>query len=301
VTLPRIVFGLTSLLISICLLSGSASGQELECGVTVNYEAVSTTHKDLLSNFADDVRNYLNNYPWGQDPDISVSCAMSIFVQSVIGENRYSAQVAIVSQREHDGSQRVSPMVRLKDDAWEFTYVQNRPLNHNPSEYNDLTSFLDFYAYLILGYDYDSYEALSGTGWFQRAADVANLARSSGQKGWQNTTSSFSRTQLIDELLSPGIAPLRKAGYTYHFSGLDSLMDSPRVAYAKVVESLESIGAMRAKVDPRSIALRAFFDAKFQEVAELFATYPDASIYTRLGQIDPTHISTYEEYRKKRE
>jgi len=275
----------------------ATEAQQLKCGVSVNYDAVSTTNKDLLSNFGADIQYYLNNYPWGPDSDIKVSCNMSIFIQSVIGENRYSAQAIIVSQRERLGSEKNTAMVRLKDDQWEFTYVQNRPLNHNPSDFNDLTSFLDFYAFLMLGYDYDSYEPLGGTQWFQKAADVANLGRSSGQRGWQGSTGSYSRTQLMDDILKPSLTPVRQAGYTYHFAGLDSLMMNPSGAYQQILSALESIGEARKKSDPRNLAMLVFFDAKHLEIAELFANYPDPAIYKKLGQIDPMHISTYEGFK----
>jgi hypothetical protein len=295
-TLPLHAF-LKYVVIALLSLSSVARAQQLECGVNVNYESVSTTHKDLLANFGADIQYYLNNYPWGPDSDIKVSCNMSIFIQSVIGENRYSAQVAIVSQRERLGSEKNTAMVRLKDDQWEFTYVQNRPLNHNPSDFNDLTSFLDFYAFLILGYDYDSYEPLGGTDWFRKASDVANLGRSRGQQGWQGSTGTYSRTQLIDDILNPTLTPVRLAGYEYHFAGLDSLMLNPNQAYERILKALEGIGEARKKSDPRNLAMRVFFDAKHLEIAELFQNYPDPGIYRKLGQIDPMHISTYEGFK----
>jgi Domain of unknown function (DUF4835) len=275
----------------------ASPAQQLVCGVSVNYESVSTTHKDLLADFGSDIQYYLNNYPWGPDSDIKVNCNLSIFIQSVIGENRYSAQAVIVSQRERLGSQKNTPMVRLKDDQWEFTYVQNRPLNHSQSDFNDLTSFLDFYAFLILGYDYDSYEPLGGTQWFQEAADVASLGRSSGQRGWQGSTGSYSRTQLIDDILKPSLTPVREAGYVYHFAGLDSLALNPKVAYERILGALERIGEARKSSDPRNLAMLVFFDAKHLEIAELFENYPDPAIYKKLGQIDPMHISTYEGFK----
>ena len=281
----------------ILILSPTSRAQQLECGVSVNYESVSTTHKDLLANFGTDIQSYLNNYPWGPDSDIKVKCNMSIFIQSVIGENRYSAQVIIVSQRERLGSKENTAMVRLKDDQWEFSYVQNRPLNHNPSDFNELTSFLDFYAFLILGYDYDSYEPLGGTDWFRKASDVANLGRSRGQQGWQGSTGTYSRTQLIDDILNPTLAPVRHAGYEYHFAGLDSLVLNPAQAQKRILMALERIGEARKKSDPRNLAMRVFFDAKHLEIAELFKDYPDPTIYKKLGQIDPMHISTYEGFK----
>jgi hypothetical protein len=291
-----LVFGLA------VLAACTADAQVLEGSISVNYESVSTTNKDLLANFESDLQNYFSGYQWGPDSDIRVSFSISVFVKSVIGDNRYSAQAAIVSQREQlIKSELNTPMLRVMDESWDFTYVQGRPLNHNPSVFNDLTSFLDFYAYTILGYDYDSYEPLGGTTWFQKAADMSNLGRSSGQKGWQSATGSYSRTQLIDELLNQQFTPVRLASHKYHFAGLDSLQISPSKAYHRIIEALEGIGSVRKKVDPRNLVIKAFFDAKHQEIAEILQGYDDPSFYMKMNVIDPTHTATYEEYRKRRE
>jgi hypothetical protein len=274
--------------------------QQVDCSVQVNFEAVATTNKELLNNFAADLTDYLNNYKWGTDNlDQKVRCTLNIFIQSVAGENQYQAQAFVGSQRPIYGTRKNSAVIRLLDETWNFTYVRGRPINHTPYAFNDLTSFLDFYMYIVLGYDYDTYEPLSGTPFFQKAAEVANLGRSTGQKDWQLTTGAFSRIQLIDEILDPKFEPVRKASYAYHFSGLDSVASNPSQAYSNIVNALDLIGKTRKLVDPRNIFIKSFFDAKHLEIADLFLNYGDPSIYAKLSALDPPHLQTYEAYRAK--
>jgi Domain of unknown function (DUF4835) len=272
--------------------------QEVDCTVQVNTDAVPTTNKDLLNTFAADVRTYLSNYNWGGgDASEKVKCTLNIFVQSVIGENRYSAQVFIGSQRPRFNTNQSTAVVRIFDELWEFTYIKDRPINHNAYSFSDLASFLDFYMYVIMGYDYDTYDWLSGTPLFQKAADIARMGQSSSQKGWQVSTTSYSRSQLIDEILNAKFAPVRGAYWTYHFAGLDSLSTAPARAYQNIIGALESIDRVRKGSDPRNLIIKTFFEAKSLELAEIFKDYPDPSIYVRLSQIDPSHQKTYEEYR----
>jgi len=42
-----------------------------------------------------------------------------------------------------------------------------------------------------------------------------------------------------------------------------------------------------------------FFDSKHSEIADVLLDYPDRSIYDRLGSIDPSHRTVYDEYRMK--
>ncbi len=275
-------------------------GQEVDCTIRVNYEGVAATGKELLVDFGGDVRQYVNNYRWGpENLDQKIKCTMDIFIQSISGDDRYTAQVFIGSKRPIYGTEKSSAVVRLLDDSWEFTYIRGRPINHNPYTFNDLASFLDFYVYLVLGFDYDTYESLGGTPFFQKASETASLGRSSGQKGWQLTGGSFSRMQLIDEILNPKFEAVRKASYTYHFAGLDSLAINPRRGPANVMDALEAIGRTRKQVDPRTILIKVFFEAKHLEIADIFSNYPDRSVYQKLALIDPAHIQTYEEYRTR--
>jgi hypothetical protein len=266
----------------------------------VNYESVGTTQKDLLQDFESDVRNYINNYKWGsQDLDEKIRCTMNIFIKSATGENRYMAQIFIGSQRPVFGTNRSSAVVRLFDETWEFTYIKTRPLNHNQFQFDDLTSLLDFYVQLVIGEDFDTYEPSGGTAYLRTASDIANLGRSNGAKGWDVKAGSFSRLQLIDEILNPKYELARWASFAYHFTGLDSLEVTPSRAYANILFSLETIAKVRKQVDPRNLFLKSFFEAKYLEIAEIFQNYPDRSIYDRLSKIDPTHSTAYDEAKAK--
>ncbi len=292
-----ILISLTALMF---FVSAQLSAQRVDCTVNVNYEAVSTTNKDQLRDLASDIREYVNNYQWGAEniPD-KVKCTLDIFVQRVQGDNKYLAQVFVGSQRPIYGSKKSSVVLRLMDDSWQFTYIKGRPINHNAYSYNDLTSFLDFYMYLVVGYDSDTFEKLSGTPMFQKAADIANFGRSSGDPGWQQTTSGYSRLQLINELLSPAYEHVRAASWRYHFTGLDSLAFAPEKAYNNIIQAIEIIGKIKRLSDPRNQVIKAFFDTKYMELADLFVKNPDKSVYNTLANIDPAHLKTYEEYSQK--
>ncbi|MFN0157894.1 MAG: DUF4835 family protein [Bacteroidota bacterium] len=283
------------------MLSPPVTAQRVDCTVQVNYEAVSTTHKDLLVDFEHDIRNYINNYEWGtNDPGEKIKCTISIFIQNAPAENKYTAQVFIGSQRPIFGTERNSAVVRLFDESWEFMYFKSRPINHSEYSFNDLTSFLDFYIFLIIGYDFDTYEPRGGTPYFQKAADIANLGQTSSAKGWEQKSSSFSRLQLINEIIGPKLAPIRNAMHTYHFAGLDSMAIQPARGQANVLRALTMIERARKQIDPRNLFVKTFFEAKNLEIADVFSTFPDPEIYARLSQIDPVHQATYEEYRNKK-
>jgi Domain of unknown function (DUF4835) len=301
----RLSMKLTSPVISLLFIGlvapASTRSQEVECTVHVNYEAVASTYQDLLQDFRSDISTYINGYRWGPDQlDEKIQCTVDIFISGSTGDNRYSAQAFIGSKRKILGSGQSSAVVRVFDESWEFTYVQNRPIVHNFYGFNDLASFLDFYVLLVIGYDYDTYDNLLGTPFFQKAADVANLGRNSGKRGWQeNSSGTYNRVRLIDEILNAKFAPVRTASYTYHFAGLDSLQLNPQRGYGNMLRAIESIGKVRRQADPRNQIIKVFFDTKYLEIAEQFLNYPDRAVYITFARIDPGHQTTYEEYMQR--
>ena len=287
-------------LLCILLFPSPGIAQQIDVTVLVNYEAIPTTNKDLLRDFASDVKTYISNYNWGPgSPSDKVKCTINIFIQSVVGDNKYSAQVFIGSQREIYKSAQSTAVVRLFDNLWQFTYVKTKPLNHNLNSYDDLTSFLDFYMYLVMGYDYDTFEKLSGAPLFQKAADVASQGRSTGDQGWQPATSGYSRIQLIEELMSAVYQPVREASWYYHFAGLDSLSINRERGWQNMLTGIQKIAEAKKNADPRNVVIKTFFEAKAKELADVFVDYPDPSVYSLFAAVDPNHQQAYDEARAK--
>ena len=279
-----------------------APAQILEVTLKINTEAISVNYRENIRDFQQDLDNYLRNYDYG-DPNNKerIPVTLEIFMQSGTEDGKYTAQVFVGASRPvfPPGSSNTAT-VRILDELWEFTYQRGRALDHTMYSFNDLTSFLDFYMLFILGFDYDTYDKLGGTPYFTKAADVATLGESSGQKSWTPTMGGFTRTRFAREMLSPQFEPLRRASWKYHFTGLDSLAFNRPRAQQNILEALEEIGASRKSVDPQNLAIKAFFDTKYLEIAQIFLDYPDRNVYGRLTRIDPNHQKTYEEYAAKR-
>jgi hypothetical protein len=277
--------------------------QELNCDVTVNIEQVPSASRDYLKNFEADIEQYLNNFRWTTE-DLGgekIHCSMNIFFLPGAGENRYTAQVFIGSRRPvYKGVQKTDKetiILRVLDEKWEFEYLPNKPLYHDDFQFDPMADFLDFYANLILGFDFESYTELSGTPYFQKALNICGQAAGSPYASeWQSASVNYSRFSLADELISPKYQSYRLAFYMYHFEGIDLLETESITGLTAMLSAVESIAEIRQKQNPRSILLKTFFDTKYQELAEQFLKYPDRAVYKRLTAADPNHQTTYEEY-----
>jgi hypothetical protein len=280
--------------------------QELNCRVTINVESIQSAQRDYLRNFAQDIERYLNNNRFtNEDLDGErISCNMEIFFKSGTSDSRYQAQVVIASQRPvYVGdivSDRTTPVLRILDNNWEFTYLPNQQMNHDEMIFEPLTSFLDFYAYIIIGYDLETYIPMSGNSCFQKAINTVRLAANAASSGdWKQTTASYSKFGITDELTNMKYDSFRDAFNNYFFDGVDLLATEQKLAQDNILNALESINTVRNRQNRTSVIVKQFFDAKYREIAEIFLTYPDRSIYDKLSNFDEEHRSTYQETKAK--
>lgn len=288
----------------------AATAQELDCEVRINTEQLTSDAVDNLSDFVAQVKQYMTSTRWTKDDfeGDRIKCTFDIFLRGSPSSGRYVAQVFVGSQRKiwdlrtKKPTEQSTATVRIFDDSWEFSYTRGIPLVRNEYRFDPLASFLDFYVYLILGFDYDSYESMGGTPHLQKALNILNLSRSAGSpRGWEFPGSgTFSRTRFIDELNSEKFADFREAIHTYHAEGLDRLSKDRSAALAKVYEAIESIGKVKKRINQQSVVIKTFFDTKYLELCELFLNHPDETIYQKLSFIDPSHQKSYDEYRQKR-
>lgn len=182
------------------------------------------------------------------------------------------------------------------DNLWKFKYEPNQALYFNPTIFDPLTSFLDYYAYIILGFDADSYEPLSGSTYFQKAYDIAILGTTTKySEGYQLSSTSYNKRGLVENLLNAQYQTFRHDFYNYHYNGLDIFAKKPDKAVSNMANLIKNLFDIKDKIDRRSPLLKVFFDSKYNEIIEYMKKYPDQSIFEKLKSIDPAHVTKYNE------
>jgi hypothetical protein len=287
-------------LLIILLLSASSLiySQELNCKVLVNFESLPVANRELLVNFGGVIEDYLNKTRFTTDSweGDKIDCTFNIFITSASSEVSYSAQAVIISQRPVYNSTKNSSMILINDNSWSFIYEKNQPIYPDFSTFDALRSFLDFYAYVIIGYDLDSYSKLGGSQIFAKAFDIVNLGASDRSAlGWEKSSNSYSRRGFVEDLLNEKYRPFREAFFEYHYNGIDLYSQNKKAAHDKIVNLINILESMRTKSDLNSVLVKTFFDAKSGEIIDYLKDYADKNIFKILKKIDPPHISKYDE------
>lgn len=298
------------LTIIVSLMCGaSLSAQMIEADVSVNAELLSPDMQDDLAGFAGEVERYLEDTPWwrGEWVGSPVRISIDIFFNGARDNGAMTAQLVVVSQRDLYKSKEVSPVMRIFDDQWDFSYGRSQVLRRNTASYDPITSLLDFYVYIALGFDLDTYGYLGGSEMFEEAASIARrgeLETSSGRaRGWARDETGgggYSRYNLVNELSNSRFFPIRRWMLDYHYNGLDRLSEYPDRALDSIRSYIDDLVVVKNDIVSGSTLIRMINDAKHREFADLFRGTTDGSIWAKLLFLDPTHQSVYEEARDGR-
>jgi hypothetical protein len=271
--------------------------QELNCEVVVNYEGLPMNNRDLLRDFSSVIKDYMNitrftNLTWEGD---KIDCTLNIFFISASGDVSYSAQVVVVSQRPVYQSTKNSPILTINDALWSFNYEVGQSMYPDFDSFDPLTSLLDFYALIIIGFDMDTWEEYGGSPYFKRAFDILNLASTTRfTNGWLPSSSAYSRHGLVSDLLNEKYAAFRSDIFDYHY-GIDIFAQNKEIGQSKIAELITGLHGIYVREGIiKSVFIRSFFDAKYNEIIDHLRTYPDGKIFTKLKQIDPSHAGKYD-------
>jgi hypothetical protein len=274
-----------------------ATAQELDCDVSVDVRQISGTEVDFLQDLERQIREYLNQRNWTDDrfePIERIDCTMQLVFVQAISLTRFSVRLAVAAQRPIYGTSQQTTVFRVTDAEWTFDYARGTPLRRLPDGVDPITSVLDFYAFLILGYDYDTFSELGGTRFFDQARRIAERAQGQlGGQGWSTLSGSRSRYQLVQQILDPRFQPLRQAYFTYHFNGLDRFVAETRQARQNVLAALGSLDRLYREVS-RAYAIDVFMGTKSGELVAMFQDAPSSdTAYDVLTRLDPSNATQY--------
>lgn len=273
-----------------------AAAQEFNCTVSLDYSQLSGNDFQYLQELQQRLEEYMNNNRWTEDryqDQERIDCTVQVTIMEAVTMTSFRARLVVASRRPIYNTLQYSTVVQFNDPDWQFSYVQGAPMTFDVEQYNPLTSVVDFYAYLMLGYDYDTFSEQGGTPLFEKARRIAELAQGQSAPGWQQVGSDRGRLNLITQILDARFQPLRTAYFNHHFKGLDHFVVDPPAARQNVLETLRTIEELIDQVS-RQYAVDVYFSSKYGELAAIFDDSPlSDEAYTVLSTIDPAHMTEY--------
>jgi len=279
-----------------------AKAQELQCEVTVNSDQIQSTDKQLFTELQNQIQELLNSRRWTNQAyqlDERIKCRVLINLTEMPQLGSFKANVQVMSARPAYGTGYESMLFSFVDKDWTFEFSNAQRLDYVENNYtSNLSSMLAFYAYMIIGMDNDSFGKLGGSQAFDKARGILNVASSQGANypGWKAFESNRNRYWLIDNLQDPQFVPFREGIYTMHRQGLDVMAQNPEQARKAVLAVLQNFQKL-SQQKPGAAILRSFFEAKSDELVNMFKTAAPAdkqTAFTLLSQLDPTNNSKYE-------
>lgn len=277
----------------------TASAQELNCTVQINSDQISGSNKAVFNTLQKSISDFMNNRKWSEMTFTNIEkieCSMNIVIKSVSQDN-YSAEIQIQSRRPIYNANFYSTLFNFKDNNFSFDYKEFDQLEMNENTItSNLTAVLAYYAYIIIGYDMDSYARLGGTSFFQAAERIVNAAQAADLAGWKAFESSRNRYALINNLTDEAFKKYRNYFYEYHRLGLDEMSTNIVNARAKIATGLPVLRETN-RARPSAIAISAFMDAKTDELINIFSKASEKEkkeAVEILSDVNPTQINRYE-------
>ena len=258
------------------ICSFQVTSQELNAQVIVNSDLVNQTNQQIFKTLERTLKEFINTQVWTEKFFLNqekITCSF-VFNLSAYSNDQFEATLQVQSERPVYQTNYDSPVLNFLDKDITFSYQEFQPLFFNESSFeSNLISLISFYAYVIIGLDADTFLQNGGNRYFEKARQVVNLAQSSVRKGWKPGDGLRNRFWLIDSLRSNTFKEYRQTMYNYHRSGLDKMTNDPIAGKKALMLSIQDLEPLFQR-RPNAFLLQLFFDAKVEEIVNLFKEGP---------------------------
>jgi hypothetical protein len=290
-------------LLLVCLPMFKFSAQELNCQVNIivdNKVEVNSTEQEIINQMKQSIAEIMNNTAWTKDKfkiEERINCNLQIQIREIPATGAYRGDIQVSSVRPAFNSNYNATVFNFQDQNFQASFSRGAVLNYVPNQYRDnLTSILAFYAYFIIGMDYDSFSLKGGTPYFQEAQQIVTLAQTGGGAGWKSSESNKrNRFYLVDNMLQPVFDPFRVCIYQYHRQGIDQLYDKKVEAKKAISTALNLLSPIMA-TRPNTVNVVSFLFGKTTELKNIFSDSElkeKQDLVNLLKRLDPANSTSY--------
>jgi len=294
------------LLIGLMVSGLGLFAQEVLCDVTVvapDRSKVKTDPK-VFKTLENAVAEFMNTRKWTTDvfgENERIECSIFIAITNESSDGNYSGSITVISKRPVFNSDYNSTVLNIIDNEFNFQYQEFQPLEFNVNQFtSNLTHVLAFYAYLIIGMDYETFALKGGEKYLQTASDIANVVSANEGRsfpGWKSyEKNQRNRYWVITHTLNGRYEPYRTGMYKYYREGLDNFYSNPELARTNILEGLTELSKV-SQDNPNLSIMMMWSEAKRDEVVGVFSEAPAAEkddILKVLKRVDPINYDKYE-------
>ncbi|MEM7655408.1 MAG: DUF4835 family protein [Bacteroidota bacterium] len=293
---------LTSLFLFCSLLMTNVAGlsaQELLCNVSIDASRIQSD-RSVFDDMQQNISRYLNFQKWTKDDFVGeerIRCNMTLIVMNRPSPDYFACNLNLQVYRPTFNGTYETITLNLSDVNFSFRYVPFQQMPFVENTYTDnLTALLNFYAYIILGVDYDTFSPSGGMPYFRQAQEIVNLAVSaSNERGWNSSENNRNRYWLVENLMNSRYKGFHTILYKYHRQGLDQMESKPDQARRAMMDSLRELKRLNQQ-NPLLVLTKTFLDAKDGELVKVFknAFVNDKKEFVQIMQeVDPSNIAQY--------
>lgn len=294
------------LLIGLVSAASAADAQEFNCTVEVNSQQVEGTNKSVFEALQEGMNTYMNETKFSNaifSPTEKIECRLFLTV-SEYNDDRIKGELQVQLSRPVYNSTYTTTLFNFRDTKIEFGYREGDQMIFNENTVdNNLTAILDYYAYLLLALDFDSFSPKGGQQFYDRAQSIVQQAQSIGEVGWRTFEDNKNRAAVLSGFTDTNTSGIRNLLYNYHRKGLDEMVTSPDKGRAVITESLKELKTV-ADNSPMSVILSLFRDSKLDELVNIYSKAPATereTAYDILQPIYPTESERLEKIKKGEE
>ncbi len=273
--------------------------QELNANVSVIRTGGSIiSDNSVLEDMENIIASFLNDQSWTDNSyqsheKIECSFQLNLTSESPDGALVFQSSLFVSSNRPVYGSDYDSKVFVHNDPSVTFVYQPGRPLRFSENRFQDnLSSVLAFYAYIIIGMDFDSYGLMAGEPYYQMANQVLNQVPDLGNnKPWFGNNDNQNRYWMMQNFIGGQYRKFRQGLYKYHREGLDVMYEDAVEGRKQITDALNIMDSGYNN-SPNQMVYQVLANAKSEELVEIFKgapTYSEKNKVVRIIQrFDPS-------------
>ncbi len=293
------------LLFAILSLHSLVLAQELNIRVAVQAAPGFPGDQSALKQLEQDLTRYINDRKWTNDdflPEEKINGTLTFIVEKRPTPDQFEGSVQVQCFRPVFNSTYETIVLNFTDRDGNFKYITQQALDYSENSYiSNLTSLVNFYMFMVLGFDYDSFGQAGGDPMFQKAQNILNIAAAEREKGWNYADGNRTRYWLLENMQNNTLKEIRTVIFEYHRKGLDKMAEDLDAGRKGILTSLETLQKFHRN-NPQAYILRVFCDTKKTELVDIFKKAPDdqkRQMLNIMTVVDPSNLNFYNRVNEK--